>query len=297
MEKNLYKLYLHEIGRFCTLTKEQEQEYGKRIAAGDEVARKELIEHNLKLVVWVAKQYMGNGISMDDLTSWGNLGLIQAVDKFDYTKNCRFSTFATFWIKQAIIKALNDCGRSIRLPAHIFLALSKMRKAIAELEAQGEAVTDAAIAKQMGGDMTAAGVGVLKGWQTSTVSLETPLGDSDNDDTIGDLVADEEEVSPVSYTNVQLDHERIIEALNTLPDRTKRIVKLRWGIAEEGDDVEYKREHTLEEIGAIIGITRERVRQIVNGALRDLKDRLSANLHRQARCQQLAAVIKVVIDN
>lgn len=280
MEKNLYKLYLHEIGRFCTLTKEQEQEYGKRITAGDEVARKELIEHNLKLVVWVAKQYMGNGISMDDLTSWGNLGLIQAVDKFDYTKNCRFSTFATFWIKQSIIKALNDCGRSIRLPAHIFLALSKMRKAIAELEAQGEAVTDAAIAKQMGGDMTAAGVGVLKGWQTSTVSLETPLGDSDNDDTIGDLVADEGEVSPVSYTNVQLDHERIIEALNTLPDRTKRIVKLRWGIAEEGDDVEYKREHTLEEIGAIIGITRERVRQIVNGALRDLKDRLSANLHR-----------------
>lgn len=278
MEKNLYKLYLHEIGRFCTLTKEQEQEYGKRIAAGDEVARKELIEHNLKLVVWVAKQYMGNGISMDDLTSWGNLGLIQAVDKFDYTKNCRFSTFATFWIKQSIIKALNDCGRSIRLPAHIFLALSKMRKAIAELEAAGVAPTDAAIAKQMGGEMTAAGVGILKGWQTSTVSLETPLGDSDNDDTIGDLVADEGEVSPVSYTNVQLDHERIIEALNTLPDRTKRIVKLRWGIAEEGDDAEYKREHTLEEIGAIIGITRERVRQIVNGALRDLKDKLSANL-------------------
>ena len=277
MEKNLYKLYLHEIGRFCTLTKEQEQEYGKRIVDGDEVARKELIEHNLKLVVWVAKQYMGNGISMDDLTSWGNLGLIQAVDKFDYTKNCRFSTFATFWIKQSIIKALNDCGRSIRLPAHIFLALSKMRKAVAELEAAGETINDTTIAATMGGDMTATGVAILKGWQTSTVSLETPLGDSENDDTIGDLVADEEAVSPVSYTNDQLDHERIIAALNTLPDRTKRIIKLRWGIAEEGDDVEYKREHTLEEIGAIIGITRERVRQIVNGALRDLKDKLSTH--------------------
>lgn len=279
MEKNLLRLYLHEIGQFNTLTKEEEQELGKRIVEGDMKARDTLIKHNTKLVVWVAKKYMNNGIAMDDLIGEGNIGLIQAVEKFDYTKDCRFSTFATFWIRQAIIKALNDKGRSIRLPAHIFLALTRMRKAFAELEAAGRLnITDADIAQAMGDGMTADGVAVLKGWQTTMTSLETPLGDGgENDDTLGDLIADTGEQSPTDYTNEQLDHERILAALEHLPDRTKRIVKLRFGIAEEGDEQMYKEEHTLDEIGSIVGITRERVRQIINGALSDLKGWLAKN--------------------
>lgn len=265
MESSL-SLYLREIGRFPLLNAEQELELGRRIKdEQDQEARQELINSNLRLVVSVAKPFRnGNhNIPLEDLIAEGNIGLITAVDKYDYERGFRFSTCAVPWIKQAIMKAIVDKSRVVRIPAHIIKKFNQYRDVLDELLAEGEAdPTNAMIAARMG--ISEDELGQLLQWRMNSASLETPL-DEDDGDTLGDLCADEHDLSPTDYTSQQLNHDLIVKLLHGLDARTMAIMKLRFGLGEEGDPEEYFQEHTLEEIGELITprITRERVRQIV----------------------------------
>lgn len=265
---NTFRKYLIEIGQYPLLTAKEETELAIAYRNGDGKAREKLINSNLRLVVNIAKNYKNSHLSIADLVSEGNLGLITAVDKYNPDLGYRFSTCATPWIKQAISKAITDKGRNIRIPAHIYQLLSKYRHALVELGVDGHKPTDEEIARKL--NVETDKVRQLKGWMHDTISLETPLG-ADSEETVGDMIADSHTETPYEYTEKQLVHNKILKVLDQFKPRTQSIIKLRYGIAADGDPDMYNYEHTLEEIGEILGITRERVRQIEKQTLAEMK--------------------------
>ena len=274
MSKNFIRDYLSEIAQYPLLTHEEELSLGKAIKEGtpDEAvaARDKLATSNLKLVVFVAKNYKNTHLPLEDLIMEGNLGLMKAVDKYDYTLGYKFSTCAIPWIKQAILKSITEKGKTIRLPAHIYSQLNKMRDAVDELNAQGNHnPTDADIAKFMNVDVE--DIANLKEWRKDAINLSTPLGDEDKN-TIEDVVEDKHDESPVEYAEKSIMHDRVRDMLKNYKERTQIIMKMRYGLGDEGDPEEFFQEHTLEDIGQYIGITRERVRQIEKETLQDMKN-------------------------
>ena len=261
MSKNAFKDYLIEIGKYPLLNAEQELELGRRIKEeNDAYAREKLICSNLRLVVYIAKQYKNQYLSIEELVAEGNSGLVIAVDKYDYTMGYRFSTCATPWIKQAILKALTDKGRPIRLPAHIYQQLTKMRKFIDDFELENRREpTLEEIANNL--EIEPNKVDLLMQWKQDTISMDTPLGDEEKN-TVEDVVADPSDISPEEYAEQSVLADTIDGILKNFPERTQIIMKMRYGLGRENDPEDWKNEHTLEEIGAYLGITRERVRQI-----------------------------------
>ena len=270
MSNNSFKDYLIAIGQYPLLNQEQELELGRRIKEeGDEDAREQLINSNLRLVVYIAKQYKNNYVGIEDLVAEGNLGLIAAVDKYDYTYGYRFSTCATPWIKQAILKALTDKGRPIRLPAHIYQQITQIKKFIEIFVANnGREPTRVEIAKALGIDEEK--IDSLFKWKQDTISMDMPLGDEEKN-TIADTIADPNDILPTKYVERQLMSEFIQKMIAKLPARTQIIMKMRYGLGNDKDPEDWKNEHTLEEIGAYLGITRERVRQIEKETIQNLK--------------------------
>ena len=267
---NTLRLYLQEMGNFPLLTADEEKDLARRYKNdGDMEARDWLINCNLKLVVSIAKKYHNSHLELMDLISYGNMGLMQAVDKFDPELGYRFTTCATPWIKQAITKAIIDSGKSIRIPAHIYQLLAKYRKAVEELTKDGKGQpTQEQIAVYMG--VSNDKIRELEEWRHDTVSLSTPLGD-DSEDTLEDLQADNYSETPMKYVERKAKEEMIQALIATLKPRTQIIIKMRFGLGNDNDPEEFKKEHTLEEIGAYLGITRERVRQIEKQTLAELK--------------------------
>lgn len=270
MSDNPFRDYLIAIGQYPLLNQEQELELGRRIKEeGDEDAREQLINSNLRLVVYIAKQYKNPYVGIEDLVAEGNLGLISAVDKYDYTYGYRFSTCATPWIKQAILKALTDKGRPVRLPAHIYQQITQMKKFTDTfLVNNGREPTRAEIAKGLGIDEEK--VNSLFKWKQDTISMDMPIGDEEKN-TIVDTIADTNDLSPAEYAEKQLMSEFIQKMIAKLPARTQTIMKMRYGLGNDKDPEDWKNEHTLEEIGTYLGITRERVRQIEKETIQNLK--------------------------
>lgn len=270
MSDNPFKDYLIAIAQYPLLNQEQELELGRRIKdEGDEDAREQLINSNLRLVVYIAKQYKNAYIGIEDLVAEGNLGLISAVDKYDYTYGYRFSTCATPWIKQAILKALTDKGRPVRLPAHIYQQITQMKKFTDTfLVNNGREPTRAEIAKGLGIDEEK--VDSLFKWKQDTISMDMPIGDEEKN-TVADTIADTNDISPAEYAEKQLMNEFIQKMIAKLPARTQTIMKMRYGLGNDKDPEDWKNGHTLEEIGTYLGITRERVRQIEKETIQNLK--------------------------
>ena len=255
------KMYLAAINNKPLLTREQETELAKKNAAGDRAARQALIEHNLRLVVSVAKKYRGCGITFLDLIQEGNLGLIKATEKFEVTKGYRFSTYATWWIRQSIGRALADQSRTIRIPGHVLELLSKMKKASnLFFEENLREPTDKELAKILNTDLEK--IQVARDMSQAVTSLDTPIGD-DEEDSIGDMIADGGE--PLFARLFELDKNEVLNTvLNTLSEREASILKMRFGIG-------VKQPQTLEDVGEILNISKERVRQLEGKALRKLR--------------------------
>lgn len=257
------KMYLKEIGRVDLLTHEQEIELAKRILDGDEQAKKELAAANLRLVVSIAKRYVGRGMLFLDLIQEGNMGLIKAVEKFDYTKGFKFSTYATWWIRQAITRAIADQARTIRIPVHMVETINKLTRIQRQLVQElGREPTAEEIAEKMDG-MTPAKVREIQKISLEPVSLETPIGEED-DSHLGDFIEDEGAMSPDDYASNELLKDELNEVLLELTDREEKVLRLRFGL-DDG------RTRTLEEVGKEFNVTRERIRQIEAKALRKLK--------------------------
>ena len=257
------KMYLKEIGRVDLLTHEQEIELAKRILEGDEQAKKELAAANLRLVVSIAKRYVGRGMLFLDLIQEGNMGLIKAVEKFDYTKGFKFSTYATWWIRQAITRAIADQARTIRIPVHMVETINKLTRIQRQLVQElGRDPTAEEIAEKMDG-MTPAKVREIQKISLEPVSLETPIGEED-DSHLGDFIEDEGAMSPDDYASNELLKDELNEVLLELTDREEKVLRLRFGL-DDG------RTRTLEEVGKEFNVTRERIRQIEAKALRKLK--------------------------
>lgn len=256
------RLYLKEIGRVPLLTPEQEMEIAKRMDAGDEEAKKELAEANLRLVVSIAKRYVGRGMSFLDLIQEGNLGLIKAVEKFDYKKGFKFSTYATWWIRQAITRAIADQARTIRIPVHMVETINKLIRVSRQLlQEYGREPTPAEIGKEMG--FSEEKVREIQKIAQDPVSLETPIGEEE-DSHLGDFIPDDEAPAPSEAASYALLKEQLIDVLSTLTDREEKVLRLRFGL-DDG------RARTLEEVGKEFDVTRERIRQIEAKALRKLR--------------------------
>ena len=256
------KLYLKEIGRVPLLDAEREAELARRMSEGDESAKKELVEANLRLVVSIAKRYVGKGLFFLDLIQEGNLGLMKAVSKYDYTKGFKFSTYATWWIRQAITRAIADQARTIRIPVHMVETIHKVTKKSREmLQEKGREVTDAEVAKEV--NMTPDRVRDIMRIAQDPISLETPVGEEE-DSHIGDFIEDQESPAPAEAASQELLREQINEVLHTLTPREEQVLRLRFGLADG-------RQRTLEEVGQQFNITRERIRQIEAKALRKLR--------------------------
>lgn len=256
------RMYLKEIGKIPLLSTEEEIELAKRMEKGDEEARKKLAEANLRLVVSIAKRYAGRGMQFLDLIQEGNLGLIKAVEKFDYRKGYKFSTYATWWIRQAITRAIADQARTIRIPVHMVETINRLirtsRQMVQEL---GREPTPEELAKRL--DMPAERVREIKKISQDPVSLETPIGEEE-DSHLGDFIQDDNVMVPADQATFTLLHEQLMESLETLTEREQQVLRLRFGL-DDG------RPRTLEEVGRVFHVTRERIRQIEAKALRKLR--------------------------
>lgn len=256
------RMYLKEIGKVPLLTGAEERELAIRMEQGDEEAKKKLCESNLRLVVSIAKRYLNRGLSFLDLIQEGNLGLIRAVDKFDYTKGYKFSTYATWWIRQAITRSIADQARTIRIPVHMVETINKLIRISRQLlQELGREPTSEEIAKEMG--ITVEKVREIKKISQDPVSLETPIGEEE-DSHLGDFIPDDDVPAPVEAAAYSMLKEQLMEVLDTLSDREKKVLMLRFGL-EDG------RPRTLEEVGKEFNVTRERIRQIEAKALRKLR--------------------------
>ena len=256
------RMYLKEIGKISLLSLEEETELSKKIADGDEEAKNRLAESNLRLVVSIAKRYVGRGMLFLDLIQEGNIGLMKAVEKFDATKGYKFSTYATWWIRQAITRAIADQARTIRVPVHMVETINKLSRYQRQLTLElNREPTDEELAKKM--NMGVDKVREIIRISQDPVSLETPIGEED-DSHLGDFVKDERSMSPEEYTIHELLKDEISDVLLTLTEREEQVLRLRFGL----DDGSCK---TLEEVGQMFGVTRERIRQIEAKALRKLR--------------------------
>ena len=256
------RMYLKEIGRVPLLTAEEEIELAKRIEQGDEEAKRRLAEANLRLVVSIAKRYVGRGMLFLDLIQEGNLGLIKAVEKFDFRKGFKFSTYATWWIRQAITRAIADQARTIRIPVHMVETINKLIRVSRQLlQELGREPTPEEIAQEM--DLPVERVREIMKIAQEPVSLETPIGEEE-DSHLGDFIEDQEAPAPAEEASFQMLKEQLEGVLDTLTPREEKVLRLRFGL-DDG------RSRTLEEVGQVFGVTRERIRQIEAKALRKLR--------------------------
>ena len=256
------RMYLKEIGRINLLTSDEEFEYAIRAEEGDEEAKRMLAESNLRLVVSIAKRYVGRGMLFLDLIQEGNIGLMKAVDKFDPSKGYKFSTYATWWIRQAITRAIADQARTIRVPVHMVETINKLARVQRQLTQElNREPTDEEIAKKLG--VTIEKVREVYKISQDPVSLETPIGEED-DSHLGDFIKDERTMGPEEYATIEMLKEELQGVLGTLTEREEKVLRLRFGL----DDGQCR---TLEEVGQIFGVTRERIRQIEAKALRKLR--------------------------
>ncbi|TWI57761.1 RNA polymerase sigma factor RpoD [Halalkalibacter nanhaiisediminis] len=256
------RMYLKEIGRVPLLSAEEEIELAKRIEQGDEEAKRRLAEANLRLVVSIAKRYVGRGMLFLDLIQEGNMGLIKAVEKFDYEKGYKFSTYATWWIRQAITRAIADQARTIRIPVHMVETINKLIRVQRQLlQDFGREPSPEEVAAEM--ELTPEKVREILKIAQEPVSLETPIGEED-DSHLGDFIEDQDALAPSDAAAYELLKEQLEDVLDTLTDREENVLRLRFGL-DDG------RTRTLEEVGKVFGVTRERIRQIEAKALRKLR--------------------------
>ena len=256
------RMYLKEIGKIPLLSTDEEIELAKRMENGDEEARKRLAEANLRLVVSIAKRYVGRGMQFLDLIQEGNLGLIKAVEKFDYRKGYKFSTYATWWIRQAITRAIADQARTIRIPVHMVETINRLIRASRQMVQElGREPTPEELARKL--DMPVERVREIKKISQDPVSLETPIGEEE-DSHLGDFIQDDNVMVPADQAAFTLLHEQLMESLETLSEREQQVLRLRFGL-DDG------RPRTLEEVGRVFHVTRERIRQIEAQALRKLR--------------------------
>lgn len=258
------KIYLNEIGQIPLLSEEEERELGRRSSEGDGSARKRLEEANLRLVVSLAKHYTGRGVQLMDLIQEGNMGLMRAAEKYDYTMENRFSTYASWWIKEAMQRAIDQQSREIRVPVHVAENMKKVQKVSKELlQELGREPQPKEIAAKIPGK-TEDDIKNILSYLQSPVSLETPVGE-EGENSLGDMVEDRTEATPEEAMNTLVQKEEVSELLESLSDRERQVIKLRYGL-EDG------KTHTLEEIGSILSVTRERVRQIEARAMEKLRE-------------------------
>ena len=256
------RMYLKEIGKVPLLSADEEIELAQRMEKGDDYAKQKLAEANLRLVVSIAKRYVGRGMQFLDLIQEGNLGLIKAVEKFDYRKGYKFSTYATWWIRQAITRAIADQARTIRIPVHMVETINKLARVQRQLlQENGREATPEEIAEAM--DISVSKVREIMKIAQEPVSLETPIGEEE-DSHLGDFIPDTEMMVPADAAAYSLLKEQLMEVLDTLTDREQQVLRLRFGL-DDG------RARTLEEVGSQFGVTRERIRQIEAKALRKLR--------------------------
>ncbi len=256
------RMYLKEIGKVPLLSSDEEIELAKKIELGDEEAKKKLAESNLRLVVSIAKRYAGRGMQLLDLIQEGNLGLIKAVEKFDYRKGYKFSTYATWWIRQAITRAIADQARTIRIPVHMVETINRLVRTQRQLvQKLGREATPEELAKEL--DMPVERVREIMKISQDPVSLETPIGEEE-DSHLGDFIQDDNVEVPADAATFRLLHEQLMDVLSTLTEREQKVLRLRFGL-DDG------RPRTLEEVGRQFNVTRERIRQIEAKALRKLR--------------------------
>ncbi len=256
------RMYLKEIGRISLLSPEEELDLSVRVAAGDEIAKNILAESNLRLVVSIAKRYVGRGLLFLDLIQEGNIGLMKAVEKFDYDKGYKFSTYATWWIRQAITRALADQARTIRVPVHMVETINKMARIQRQMTLElNREPSEEELSKKMG--ISVDKVREVMKISQDPVSLETPIGEED-DSHLGDFIKDERSMSPEEYATNEILKEEIKSVLLTLQEREQEVLELRFGLIDGTS-------HTLEEVGKKFNVTRERIRQIEAKALRKLR--------------------------
>ncbi len=256
------RMYLKEIGRISLLSSDEEMDLSVRIANGDEAAKNVLAESNLRLVVSIAKRYVGRGLLFLDLIQEGNIGLMKAVEKFDYGKGYKFSTYATWWIRQAITRALADQARTIRVPVHMVETINKMARVQRQMTLElNREPTDEELAEKMG--ISVEKVREVMKISQDPVSLDTPIGEED-DSHLGDFIKDERSMSPEEYATNEILKEEIQNVLMTLQEREREVLELRFGLVDGTS-------HTLEEVGKKFNVTRERIRQIEAKALRKLR--------------------------